>query len=144
MIRGERGQSLVEFALILPILLILLVGLFDLGRAVMLSETLNAAVREGTRHAIVNGALAPSPLGPATLITPPAADNSATTVIRRYATGINSTITITMTWPDGNSNRGSEVTVNATTPFTPILSQVFTGGGLAVTLRAGSTMVIQQ
>jgi hypothetical protein len=49
-----------------------------------------------------------------------------------------------MSWPDGNANKGSEVQIIATTPFTPILSQVFTGGGIAVTLRSGTTMVIQQ
>ena len=142
--RGERGQSLIEFALVLPVLVILLVGVFDLGRAVMLSETLNNAVREGARHAIVNGTTSSSPLGPATLTTPPAADNTATTVVRRHTIGINSTVTIVMSWPDGNANKGSEVQIIATTPFTPILSQVFTGGGIAVTLRSGTTMVIQQ
>lgn len=142
--RGERGQSLVEFALVMPVLVIVLVGLFDLGRAVMLSETLNSAVREGTRSAMVRGTTSSSPLGPATLTTPPAADNAATTVVRRYATGINSTLTIVMSWPDGNANKGSEVQIVATTPFTPILSQVFTGGAFAVTLRSGSTVVIQQ
>lgn len=142
--RCERGQSLVEFALVLPVIVILLVGVFDLGRAVMLSETLNAAVREGSRYAIVHGTTSSTPLGPATLTTPPAADNAATTVVRRYAIGINSTLTIVMSWPDGNANKGSEVQVVATAPFTPILSQVFTGGGFAVTLRSGSVMVIQQ
>lgn len=144
MTRDDRGQSLVEFALILPVLLILLVGMFDLGRAVLLSETLNSAVREGTRYAIVHGALSSAPLGPATLTTPPDADNAATALVRAHATGINSTLTIVMSWPDGNAARGSEVTITATAPYTPILSQVFTGGGLAVTLRSGSTMVIQQ
>lgn len=142
--RGERGQSLVEFALLLPVIVILLVGTFDLGRAVMLSETLNAAVREGTRHAIVHGTTSAAPLGPGTLTTPPGADNSATTVVRGYAIGINSTITIVMSWPNGNANKGSGVQIIATTPYTPILSQVFTGGGLTVTLRSGSTMAIQQ
>jgi Flp pilus assembly protein TadG len=144
MMRGERGQSLIEFALVLPVLVIVLVGVFDLGRAVMLSETLNNAVREGARHAIVHGATSSSPLGPATLTTPPAADNTATAEVRRHAIGINSSITIVMSWPDGNANKGSEVQIIATTPFTPILSQVFTGGGIAVTLRSGTTMVIQQ
>ena len=142
--RCERGQSLVEFALVLPVIVILLVGVFDLGRAVMLSETLNAAVREGSRYAIVHGTTSSTPLGPATLTTPPAADNAATTVVRSHAIGINSTLTIVMSWPDGNANKGSEVQVVATAPFTPILSQVFTGGGFAVTLRSGSVMVIQQ
>lgn len=141
---GERGQALIEFALILPILVVLLVGVFDLGRAVMLSETLNNAVREGTRYAIVHGSTSAAPLGPATLTTPPAADNAATTIVRRHLIAINSTVTIVMSWPDGNANKGNEVQIEASTPFTPILSQVFTGGGFAVTLRSGSTMVIQQ
>ena len=47
------GQSIIEFALIFPFLLFLLLGLFDLGRAVLFMSTLNTAAREGTRWAIV-------------------------------------------------------------------------------------------
>jgi Flp pilus assembly protein TadG len=49
-----RGQALVEFALVIPIFLLLLVGLFDLGRAVFAYNTLTNAAREGARIAIVN------------------------------------------------------------------------------------------
>lgn len=49
----SKGQSMLEFALILPILFFLVIGLFDLGRAVLYYSTLNTAVREGTRYAIV-------------------------------------------------------------------------------------------
>jgi Flp pilus assembly protein TadG len=52
--RRRRGQALVEFALVLPLLLLLLVGLFDLGRAVFAYNTLTNAAREGARIAIVN------------------------------------------------------------------------------------------
>jgi hypothetical protein len=51
--RKHKGQSLIEFALILPLLILLLMGLFDLGRAVFYYAVLNTAVREGTRFAIV-------------------------------------------------------------------------------------------
>lgn len=52
---GEaRGQSLVEFGLILPIFVLLLVGLFDVGRAVYAYNTLNNAAREAGRLAIVD------------------------------------------------------------------------------------------
>lgn len=51
---GGRGQALVEFALTIPILLFLLVALFDLGRAVFAWNTLTNAAREGARTAIVN------------------------------------------------------------------------------------------
>jgi TadE-like protein len=49
-----RGQSLVEFGLILPIFILLLVGLFDVGRAVYAYNTLNNAAREAGRLAIVD------------------------------------------------------------------------------------------
>lgn len=47
------GQSLIEFALILPMLVFLLMGLFDIGRAILFYSVLNTAVREGSRFAIV-------------------------------------------------------------------------------------------
>ena len=51
---STRGQSLAEFALVLPIFLILVLTLFDLGRAVFVYNGLTNAVREGARLAIVN------------------------------------------------------------------------------------------
>lgn len=47
----DVGQSLVEFALILPIFLLVLVGLIDMGRAVYANNTLSQAAREATRLA---------------------------------------------------------------------------------------------
>ena len=51
---GGRGQALVEFALVIPIFMLLLVAVFDLGRAVFAYNTLTNAAREGARMAIVN------------------------------------------------------------------------------------------
>jgi Flp pilus assembly protein TadG len=52
--RRGRGQALVEFAIVIPLFLLLLVALFDLGRAVFAYNTLTNAAREGVRMAIVN------------------------------------------------------------------------------------------
>lgn len=52
--RAEMGQSLVETALVLPIVVLMLVGLFDLGRAVYAYNTISNAAREGSRVAAVN------------------------------------------------------------------------------------------
>lgn len=52
--RRERGQGLTEFALVFPIMIILLLALFDLGRAVFLYNGLTNAAREGARLAVVN------------------------------------------------------------------------------------------
>ncbi len=48
-----QGQSLLEFALILPLLLLFVLGLFDLGYAVFLDNTISNAAREGARMYIV-------------------------------------------------------------------------------------------
>jgi Flp pilus assembly protein TadG len=46
----QRGQSLVEFALSSVVLLLLVGGLADIGRAIFISEALSNASREGARH----------------------------------------------------------------------------------------------
>jgi len=47
--RGAAGQSLVEFALVLPVFLLMMFGLIDVGRFVYLSSTLSQAARDGAR-----------------------------------------------------------------------------------------------
>jgi hypothetical protein len=94
--RGQSSQALIEFALISPVLLLLLFGIIDIGRAVFYYDTLNHAVREGARAAVqaqtplptnadvlsavsrqLIGATVtePCPQGPITSATPP--DNAA-------------------------------------------------------------------
>jgi len=56
--RSSRGQSLVEFALILPVFVVILVGIFDGGRLVFSYNGVNNAAREGGREATVNQTVA--------------------------------------------------------------------------------------
>ena len=62
-----RGQALVEFALVLPVLTLLLAGFWDLGRVVLAHDAANHAAREAARYALVHGgsSLNPCPVGPA-------------------------------------------------------------------------------
>lgn len=53
LIRGGRGQSLVEFALVLPILLIMIFGIIDFGMGLRSYISLTNATREGARFAAV-------------------------------------------------------------------------------------------
>jgi Flp pilus assembly protein TadG len=48
---SDRGQTLVEFALIIPIVLLIMLGLFDLGRIVFVNNSLSDGARDGARHA---------------------------------------------------------------------------------------------
>ena len=50
---NERGNSVIEFALILPILLLIVFGITEFGRAIMVTNMLNSASREGARLAAV-------------------------------------------------------------------------------------------
>jgi hypothetical protein len=52
--RRARGQALVEFALVIPLLILIFMGLFDFGRAVFAWNSLSNAAREGARVAIVD------------------------------------------------------------------------------------------
>ena len=52
--RRGTGQSLAEFALVFPVVILILFGAIDLGRAVYAYNTVANAAREGARVAIVN------------------------------------------------------------------------------------------
>jgi len=54
--RSERGAVLVEFALIVPLLLVLTLAVIDLSRAFFVKNILYQAAREGVRTAVVTTA----------------------------------------------------------------------------------------
>ena len=56
-LRSRRGQSLVEFTLILPVILTLVLGMLELGFAINHSTTIETATRQGARvgSQLVNG-----------------------------------------------------------------------------------------
>lgn len=57
---GERGASIVEFALILPLFVLLTLGVVDIGRAFMVSNQMRGAAREAAAFAQDHpGALVP-------------------------------------------------------------------------------------
>ena len=53
--RQSRGQALVEFALIVPVLFLIIFGIIEAGRFIFYYHSLNNAIREGVRYAIVHG-----------------------------------------------------------------------------------------
>lgn len=52
----RRGSSMVEFALVFLPLVTLLLGVFELGRAMWTFHSVSAAVKNATRYTIVRGA----------------------------------------------------------------------------------------
>lgn len=51
--KKSRGQAILEFVLVIPLLLALLLFLFDLGRVTFYYSSINNAAREGARYGIV-------------------------------------------------------------------------------------------
>lgn len=52
--RDRRGQGLAEFAIVFPLIALLIFGIFDVGRAVYAYNTIANAAREAARIAAVN------------------------------------------------------------------------------------------
>ena len=135
----ETGQSLIEFALILPLVLLIITGLFDVARATWQENTLAYAAREGTRYAIVHGSAAMDGIVAHSGNEQPVID-----VVRAAAVGVPN-VSVTVTWPDGNCyDRNCRVQVDATAPFVPVPSQYMLGNAFQITLRGGSMLVIQR
>ena len=101
-IGSERGQSLTEFALALPILALLLFAVIQFGIAFNNYVTLTDATRAGARKAAVSGK-DPNPAG------------ACVTAIRNSAKDLTQSSlapTCTSTW-----QAGADVTVKATYPY---------------------------
>lgn len=58
---NSTGQALVEMAIIIPLLMLLVMGIFEFGRAMYIKNTLTQAARTGSRTAVVTQGLV-SPL----------------------------------------------------------------------------------
>lgn len=53
--RKQRGAAAVEFAVVAPIFILLLFGMIEYGRMVMVQQMLTNATREGARRAVLDG-----------------------------------------------------------------------------------------
>jgi Flp pilus assembly protein TadG len=162
----SAGQALVETALVIPIFLMLLMGIVDLGRAVWATTSLASAAREATRFAIVHGGSSTTvcPVGPPSTDTViPAASSScpypspskqsivdaATTAA--IAGGSNITVTVCygagcsgntdVTTPQPATNaRGQTVTVVVTSTVNLVVPALL--GQSAIHVSGSSTMVV--
>ncbi len=99
-LENEKGQSLVEFALVVPMLLMLVIGIAEFGRAWMTKNIMTGAAREAVRLAAV-----PAPGGgwngsAATTRGNQILDNAgiATTVIVQDAAGAFGDVTATVNY----------------------------------------------
>jgi len=123
---SRRGVAAVEFAIISPVLVLLILGMIEFGRMMMMQQILTNASREGARRAIVETTT----------------NGEVVSVVNDYlaSTGIaGATVTVSPT-DLGAIALGDPVTVRVTTPYSAnswLPSPWFLGG---TTVQAESVM----
>jgi len=105
--RCRRGATAVEFALIAPVFLIMVMGTVELSRAMWIKATMQYAAEETTRYAIVN-------------------TSASTSTLETYASNVVSTYgvsTTDMTFSATSSSTAVSITITYTfSTIVPILS----------------------
>jgi len=104
--KKRRGAAAVEFALVAPLFFLLLLGMIEVGRAIMVQQILTNASREGARRAVLDGAT----------------DSEVTTSVTTYLTNA-SLPAATVTFPQGNpqdAGFGDPVEVQVVIPFSQV------------------------
>jgi Flp pilus assembly protein TadG len=138
--RSERGANLVEMAIVVPLLLILIVGIADVGRAFHTYTILTNAAREGARAASRLPCYATNATQRAVYL-----DRIIQTA-RAEVTGsgvdpVDVTVTVSPDPPTGCQNPGQPVTVAASTPYDVIVGQLIGWTGLTLTSQAAMARI---
>lgn len=108
---GTGGQSLVEFALVVPLLLLLVIGVAELGRAWMSYNVVVGAARESVRIAAVNSL-----------------STTTDTTWAGRAQAIMASANLTGPAPS-ISEAGDSISVTVACNFTPIIVSIIPGPG---------------
>ncbi|MBC7856036.1 MAG: pilus assembly protein [Pirellulaceae bacterium] len=107
--RGKRlGAAAVEFAVVAPLFFLLVFGMVEFGRMVMIQQVITNASREGARKAVLDGATS---------------SNVKSSVVTYMSNGgvtiATSNVTINPTDP-ASAVAGSPVTVTVSVPFSQV------------------------
>lgn len=126
----SRGQGIVEFAIVLPIFLLLTLGIIELGWLVYNNHTLASATREGARYAMVNGERSEN----SNVVS------EVQDIVSQRAGGLAGPVTTAVS-PSTIGEPGTQVTVSTSYEYQPIVG-VMVGIG-PFTLTSESTVIVQ-
>jgi hypothetical protein len=133
----DRGAAMVEFALVLPILLLIVFGMIDIGKAVAYWNDATHLASEATRQAVVNRC----PGGGACTINTWIKDQAESNELRNGGGSIGGTgMKVTICFPDGNSTVGHPVEVDIDAQYNWLS---FLGGIAPIILSGKSTQRLE-
>ena len=129
--KNRLGQGLVEFVLIAPMLLVLIMGLVEFARAWNIRHVVTDAAREGARNiALYNNSIT--------------TDSAIQVMHSAMAAAGMDTSLATITVDDGNHATDSQASVTIEYPYTVGIVQTFLGWLLSdATFTIGSTFVMR-
>ena len=127
--RGERGETLLEFALASVIFFMTIFGTFEFGQAIWRYNLIADLSQEGARWASVRGMSSSMPA---------AASDVQTYVISR---ALGMAVTVTMAADPSSLDSGDTVSVTVQTSFSPLTAFV---PNTALTLQSTSRMIMAQ
>jgi Flp pilus assembly protein TadG len=136
--RDERGTALVEFALVLPLLALILFGVLDFGKAYnyWIDETHLAS--EGARYAAVDQN--PDPVNSPNFLAA-VRDQADTAELKNGSTSsVPDPLQVCVSFPNGTHNVGDPVKVEVSTTYQ--FMSLF--GGLSKTVVSDSTMRLER
>jgi Flp pilus assembly protein TadG len=101
--QARRGAALIEFAFVAPIFFVMVLGIFEFGRAMMVQTLLTSASQQGARAGALNGAQL--------------AD--VTSTVNTYLTGggVNGASTTCSPSPPSDAAPGTDITVTVSIPY---------------------------
>ena len=133
---GESGQSMVEFALVLPLVLIIVLGLLDVGKAVSYWQDETHLANEAARYAAVNKTpVSGQPIETAVM------SEASTNELKNGGGSIDQRGCISISTPDGPA-KGNRVVVTVTSKY-KFLDFLF-GSNFKKSITATSTMRLEQ
>lgn len=128
--RRLRGQTIVEFTLVLLMVLTVVFGVVELSRMLLTYNALAEAARIGVRYASVHGGTrsgsgVDGPSGPGCDATPPGGSSVAPNVVNAVsgsAAGISAAaLTVSVCYPDGQNTAGKRVRIIAFFNYVPTI-----------------------
>lgn len=105
------AQSMVEFALVGPLFFVVLLGTIEMGRLMWTSHELSNGTREGARWASVRGERSGENI----------TDANVKTIILARTSALDSTLTVVLSYPDGDKEPESKVRISTTYDYVPMI-----------------------
>ena len=137
-LRSESGQSAVEFALIVPFILLLVLAIVDFGKAVNYWLDANHLAGQGARAAAVLGNQPPPGGGTLQAWIQGQAETSE---LRNGTGSVTSPAKVCVSFPNGGTPKiGDPVTVTVTAPYKVISF----AGGSTINISGSATMRLEQ